>query len=270
MKKELLILVVMAGSMAAQQVTDTRTPTMRGGGREGKCTIEVEVDDSAEVEIANNRAQIRTMSGAPAKFRRFECNQEIPANPIDFRFKGIDGRGRQELVRMPGGRSPAVVRIEDSKGGSHGYTFDIFWRGAGGPFNNSNNSGGGSGIFGGNNGGGNFGNNSGGDWNRNLNFRGRGSGTFRSDRNGSGQLGNCRVTISRRGEVEVQFETENIFSIAMTGRVTRMDGDRVIAEMQGINLGGEMEIETDGQNRVRRVTMNSGSGRDRFELNWRN
>jgi hypothetical protein len=265
--KTQILFGLFAATLFANEITDTRTPTRRGGGGDGKCTIEVEVDGVAEVEIFGNRAQIRTLAGAPARFRRFECNQDIPDNPNDFRFQGIDGRGRQELVRNPG-RGPAVVRIEDPKGGSQGYTFDIFWRGAAGPWNNSNGNGGG-GIFGpGNGGGGNWNNNPGG-WGRDLRYQGRGSGNFRSDRGASGQLGNCRVNISRRGEVEVFFETEYVFSISLTGRVTRTDGDRVYADMRGVNLNGEMEIETDGRNRVRRVYLNSGSGRDRFELNWR-
>jgi len=54
----------------------------------------------------------------------------MPRNPVNFRFQGIDGRGNVQLVRDPqGGRGPAVVRIEDPKGGSEGYTFDLEWSG---------------------------------------------------------------------------------------------------------------------------------------------
>jgi hypothetical protein len=54
----------------------------------------------------------------------------MPANPSDFQFKGVDGRGRVQLIRDPrqsGG--VAVVRIEDPEGGREGYTFDLEWRG---------------------------------------------------------------------------------------------------------------------------------------------
>jgi hypothetical protein len=53
----------------------------------------------------------------------------LPNRPADFRFAGVDGRGRQTLVRDPRNGGPAVIRIEDSGGGSEGYTFDIFWGG---------------------------------------------------------------------------------------------------------------------------------------------
>jgi hypothetical protein len=56
----------------------------------------------------------------------------MPANPGDFRFIGIDGRGRQELVQEPrSSRGAAVVRIQDPDGGAEGYTFDLVWRGGG-------------------------------------------------------------------------------------------------------------------------------------------
>lgn len=57
----------------------------------------------------------------------------MPSNPVDFRFRGIDGRGSQQLVRDPRSTGGiAVVRIEDSSGGSEGYTFDLEWRGGSG------------------------------------------------------------------------------------------------------------------------------------------
>jgi hypothetical protein len=51
----------------------------------------------------------------------------MPANPANFRFAGVDGRGRQELVRDPRNGGAVVVQIEDKDGGAEGYTFDLFW-----------------------------------------------------------------------------------------------------------------------------------------------
>ena len=56
----------------------------------------------------------------------------MPRNPVDFRFHGIDGRGNVQLVGDPRSRGVAVVRIEDNKGGTEGYTFDLEWRGGSG------------------------------------------------------------------------------------------------------------------------------------------
>jgi len=92
-----------------------------------KCTIEVVVDDVAQVEIRGNVGTLRTLSGQPSQWRRFECQAPFPPNPANFRFAGVDGRGRQTLVRDPRNGGVAVVQIEDKQGGSEGYTFDLFW-----------------------------------------------------------------------------------------------------------------------------------------------
>jgi hypothetical protein len=56
----------------------------------------------------------------------------MPTDPSEFRFSGIDGRGRQDLIQDPrNSRGAAVVRIQDPKGGGEGYTFDLEWRGGG-------------------------------------------------------------------------------------------------------------------------------------------
>lgn len=131
MSIKLAVLPILAAlsSYAQWGGEQTRSASIRGGGGDGKCTIEVEVDGAAEVEIRGSTARLRSRGGQRANWRRFECNQAMPSNPNDFRFKGIDGRGRQDLVRTPGNGGPAVIRIEDPKSGREGYTFDIFWRG---------------------------------------------------------------------------------------------------------------------------------------------
>jgi hypothetical protein len=109
---------------------DSRRADIRGGGGNGKCTIEVEVDGVAEVIIDRDMGYLRTVEGQPATWRRFVCNQPMPSNPNNFRFRGIDGRGRQTLIRTPQqNRGRAVVQLEDAKGGRHGYTFDVEWDG---------------------------------------------------------------------------------------------------------------------------------------------
>lgn len=101
---------------------------MRGpDGDRGKCTIEVVVDGAAEVEIRGSNAVLRNLAGQQPEWRRFECTGPLPQNPRDFRFAGVDGRGRQDLVRDPRNGGVAVVRIEDKDNGREGYTFDLFW-----------------------------------------------------------------------------------------------------------------------------------------------
>lgn len=121
----------MALSLQAQpQVFQRRAAITGGGDRDrGKCTIEVVVDGAAEVTVRGDTATLRNLSGQLPQWRRFECTSPMPLNPVDFRFQGIDGRGRQDLVSDPRSGGPVVVRIEDRDNGQEGYTFDLTWGG---------------------------------------------------------------------------------------------------------------------------------------------
>ncbi len=126
------LITIAAISTAALYAQPFRAQITGGGGDRGKCTIEVVVDGSAEVEVRGDSAMLRNLNGRPPQWRRFVCNSPMPPNPAEFRFAGVDGRGRQTLVREPYNGSPAVIRIDDPDNGSEGYTFDLFWRNVGG------------------------------------------------------------------------------------------------------------------------------------------
>ena len=123
---------VLLGTASAQ--TYQRRASMVGGGspNAGKCTVEVVVDGAAEISIQGDRATLRNLNGRAPQWRRFDCTSPMPANAANIRFQGVDGRGRQELVRNPVNGGPAVIRIEDPDGGAEGYTFDITWNGGSG------------------------------------------------------------------------------------------------------------------------------------------
>ena len=121
-------LAATSGNVSGQ--TFERKAMIRGGSPDrGKCTIEVVVDGAVEVEVRGDTAVMRNLSGRPPQWRRFECTGPIPGNPANFRFTGVDGRGRQTLIREPRNGGGAVVRIEDPDNGSEGYTFDLTWSG---------------------------------------------------------------------------------------------------------------------------------------------
>ena len=165
------VLLCLALSATAQNTINAR---ISGGGGSGKCTFEVRVDGIANVQIRGNQGYIQTKTGMPAQWVRLQCNQPLPRNPNNFRFAGVDGRGKQYLYKNPNGNNGvAVIRIEDNRSGLEGYTGDIFWNGGnnnGGNWNNwwndNWNGGGGWGNGGGGQmsppGGGN------GQWNNNL------------------------------------------------------------------------------------------------------
>ena len=131
--------VALAPLMCGQGVSRQATITGGGAPDRGKCTIEVVVDGAAKVEIRGNTATLRDVNGQPPQWRRFECTSAMPANPANFRFQGVDGRGRQTLLQDPRNGGVAVVQIQDPQGGAEGYTFDITWGGGGSTWNQPGN-----------------------------------------------------------------------------------------------------------------------------------
>ncbi len=238
---------------------------IRGGGDHGKCTIEVVVDGAAEVIIRGDSAELRTLSGQDATWRRFVCNQAMPMNPADFRFTGIDGRGRQTLVREPGRGGAAVVRIEDPQGGREGYTFDIEWRGdAGGGWDNRQGTRRDEGPRG----------NEGwtGRMGGELHFRGNGRG-FLNRENGPGlPVRDVLVSLNRDGGVAVEFEARGFRRVVFTGQATRVSRTVVIAELtsggRDRDTRGLTNIYVNSAGEVQRVTMSGRMEDGPFRLDW--
>ncbi len=127
---KLFIALACCGIAGAADVRTMRANITGGPGNSGKCTIEVNVDQVALVEITGDQGRLITEQGQPSEWRRMVCTSPLPRNMADFRFTGVDGRGRQQLVNDPrNNRGVAVIRIEDPKSGREGYTFDIEWSG---------------------------------------------------------------------------------------------------------------------------------------------
>ena len=104
----LLLMTMVSGA----QTFPRRAEVSGGGGaREGKCRVEVAVDEVAEVEIRGADGLLRNLSGRPPQWRRFQCSAPMPLDPIGFRFQRINGRGRQELVENPSRSGSAVIRV---------------------------------------------------------------------------------------------------------------------------------------------------------------
>ncbi len=133
-QKIFLAAAMLAGLLQAVHANPvSRRATITGVGGNGRCTVEVNVDGAAEVEISGDLGLLTTIGGQPAEWRRFQCNAPLPPNPLDFRFIKINGRGTVGLVQDPRStRGRAVIRINDPKGGRGIYAFDLQWRGSGG------------------------------------------------------------------------------------------------------------------------------------------
>jgi hypothetical protein len=103
-----------------------------GNGAGGRCFVQVVVDGAVEVDIRGDIANLRDLSGREPQFQRFECSSVMPPNPVDFRFRGVQGRGRQALMQDPRSGGRAVVRIEDPESGADTYAFELLWSNGGG------------------------------------------------------------------------------------------------------------------------------------------
>src|SRR5258708_13611365 len=110
-----IFFVSLAVALSAGAQTFQRRAALVGGGNGdyGKCTAEVVVDGAAEVEIRGDVGTLRDISGQPPQWRRFECTGAIPPNPVNFRFSGVNRRGRHGMVRATRDSGAAVVRITD-------------------------------------------------------------------------------------------------------------------------------------------------------------
>lgn len=133
MKQTILLLSLITPALAlhAQVADQVRRAAVSGtGSASGKCTVEVRVDGAAEIDLYGDSGRLRTIWGQPAAWARLECTSIMPYTMSDFRFRGIDGRGSVKLVQDPrNNNSMAVIRIDDPKGGSEGYTFEVSWSG---------------------------------------------------------------------------------------------------------------------------------------------
>lgn len=237
---------------------EIRRADIRGGGDHGKCTIEVVVDGAADVAIRGDSAELRTLSGQRAEWRRFVCNQPMPFNPSEFRFSGIDGRGRQTLIREPRRGSPAVVRIEDPKGGREGYTFDVEWSGdAGGGYGGRRDEG--------DRGGERWTGRLGGE----FRYRGDGQGILNRRTEHDIPVRDVLVSLDRDGRVTLEFEARGSRRIVFGGQATNIAGGTVQAELtRGGGARGQAVISVDRNGQVIRVNMKGRMDGDPFILEW--
>ena len=250
---------------------------------DGYCSIRVWVDNVVVVHLRGDRVAFETLAGQRAKDGGTECSQPMPSGSAlaDFEFKGIDGRGRVELIERPdsGNRFTAKVRIEDSKSGGEEHHFRLSWRnlrpgsttGSGGWDQGPNP--------GGNNrpGGGNWGNPGGGNvprlwtkgasgWGRtfrpaNTSSRGNGEFTFSNGRVRS--LDEARVEIQSDGRVQIEFSGEA--GAVFAGRVIENRGDAYLVRVNSYaseDADGEAQVYFRG-GRLQNITLEGENSRNR-------
>jgi hypothetical protein len=106
-------------------------------------------------------------------------------------------------------------------------------------------------------------------WNQTINYTGRGQGRFFRPGEGRRRISAVAVRIQRNGRVMTDLSTDR-GRVSLAGRVVRvLDDGRIAAAMSSMDggLSGEMLLLVTGE-RVRHMSMDTGSGRNRIELEW--
>ncbi len=129
--------VILAGLMQPAQANPvSRRATITGGGGSGRCTIEVTVDGTAEVEVLRRYGLLTTTGGQPAEWRRFQCNAALPRTPRTSASSGSMAGEPSDWFRiLATPEAEPWLASTTPRGGRAGYTFDLQWgglRGGGG------------------------------------------------------------------------------------------------------------------------------------------
>jgi hypothetical protein len=132
MNKQLCMVALLAGLIQPLHAEPAmrRATIILEGGRIAKCTVDLIVDGSAQLEIYGDTGELTTLPGQQSVWRSFQCSAPLPYDPSDFRFNRIGGKGQVRLLRDPrSNKGRAVIRIDDPSSGRERYTFDLQWYG---------------------------------------------------------------------------------------------------------------------------------------------
>jgi len=134
-------LLIFIGSLAAVPAR-TQTPAQQalrqatitvdtGSSGGGKCTLEVIINGTAEIDVLGPTADLRSLTGEPLGWRRFECTGVLPPNPDEFTLHRISGRGKMDLTRHPllDGGGPVMLRLKSSQLYPEVFVIEIAWTG---------------------------------------------------------------------------------------------------------------------------------------------
>lgn len=129
--KLLLPLLAVSAVAAAEPVLKQATLTGDGQSAAGKCTMEVILNGSAVIDLLGPTASLRSLTGEPLGWRRFECTAILPPNPDGFQLRLTSGRGRLTLLRHPllDGGGPASFRVKSSVEFPEVFVLEIIWTG---------------------------------------------------------------------------------------------------------------------------------------------
>lgn len=89
-----------------------------------------EVDGTDEILIRGNKVRVEHLKAQPIQSQDHRFSEPLPDRDVHLRLVKVKGRGKVRLVQEPNSWNDytAKVRIDDSKGGSDDYEFELHWR----------------------------------------------------------------------------------------------------------------------------------------------
>ena len=106
---------------------DSRYSTIKAGP--GWIKWEGVVDNEVQVQISGSRVYAQVISGQDVRNMKFEFEGSLPEREVTVSVKKGKGRGTVQILEQPSRMNgyQAVVRIQDPKGGSDEYQFQLSW-----------------------------------------------------------------------------------------------------------------------------------------------
>ena len=100
--------------------TDVYESTFRWRGR---------VDIGCEIEIQGRRHTVKDAGGSGTREKGATFTEPLPSSEVPVSVEKRGGRGRVEIIQTPdaGNGYTAIIKIEDTKGGSDDYDIELRW-----------------------------------------------------------------------------------------------------------------------------------------------
>jgi hypothetical protein len=116
-----------SGNMRTNPYGDSQTVTTKTGP--GKLIWSGKVDHEVHVQVSGNNVYVQVIEGQDVQDMRQEFVGLLPDRSVTVSVKKRKGRGSVQVFEQPSRANgyQAVIRIQDPKGGTDEYEFELTW-----------------------------------------------------------------------------------------------------------------------------------------------